>query len=260
MKPSSSASRPLTARTDGNRAAGRRPRGAAAWPASFAAAATALLLIVAGCAGTALPTRPTEREWRAIESEAQSFETIRNSAPELPATASRRERIERSIGLQKRLGAAHVAYLEKLKEYLDRTADPRAARLWAIERVRMADDYAATLARYDRAIALYEEALAADPANDAARGGLERARSMRYMSLERFAAVKKGMSEAEVSRIAGMPREDWIRQVTQDARVFSVWIYPKSDGGAAAIYFDAGRVYHTNWNAAAPPAPGAGAS
>ena len=52
----------------------------------------------------------------------------------------------------------------------------------------------------------------------------------------------------------GLPREDWIKQVVQNNRIFSVWIYPKSDAGAAAIYFDNGVVYHTNWNAAAPPA------
>jgi len=45
-------------------------------------------------------------------------------------------------------------------------------------------------------------------------------------------------------------REDWIKQVIQKNRAYSVWIYPKRDGGASAIYFDNGVVYHTNWNAA----------
>jgi len=63
------------------------------------------------------------------------------------------------------------------------------------------------------------------------------------------------MKEDEVRGIVGLPREDWIKQVVQNGRVYSVWIYPKSDGGATAIYFDNGVVYHTNWNAAAPPAP-----
>src|SRR5436190_384603 len=54
-------------------------------------------------------------------------------------------------------------------------------------------------------------------------------------------------------RIVGFPREDWIKQVVQNGRVYAVWIYPKADGGASAIYFDNGVVYHTNWNAAAPP-------
>ena len=69
-----------------------------------------------------------------------------------------------------------------------------------------------------------------------------------------FATVKTGMKEEEVRRIVGVPREDWIKQVVQNKRVYSVWIYPKADGGASAVYFDNGVVYHTNWNASAPPA------
>jgi len=67
-----------------------------------------------------------------------------------------------------------------------------------------------------------------------------------------FAGVKTGMKELEVRALVGLPREDWIKQVVQNNRVYSVWIYPKQDGGASAIYFDNGAVYHTNWNAAAP--------
>jgi hypothetical protein len=69
-----------------------------------------------------------------------------------------------------------------------------------------------------------------------------------------FANVKTGMKEDAVQRLVGLPREDWIKQVVQNNRVYSVWIYPKADGGASAVYFDNGVVYHTNWNAAAPPA------
>ena len=58
----------------------------------------------------------------------------------------------------------------------------------------------------------------------------------------------------DVRGLVGLPREDWIKQVVQNSRVYSVWIYPREDGGAAAVYFDNGVVYHTNWNAAAPPA------
>jgi len=61
------------------------------------------------------------------------------------------------------------------------------------------------------------------------------------------------MKEDQVRQFIGLPREDWIKQVVQNGRVYSVWIYPKEDGGAAAVYFDNSVVYHTNWNAAAPP-------
>ncbi len=80
------------------------------------------------------------------------------------------------------------------------------------------------------------------------------AEQRRFVSMNAFAGVKTGMSEADVRKLVGLPREDWIKQVVQNRRVYSVWIYPKADGGASAIYFDNGVVYHTNWNAAAPPA------
>jgi hypothetical protein len=70
--------------------------------------------------------------------------------------------------------------------------------------------------------------------------------------MDDFAGIRSGMREAEVERKAGIPREDWIKHLREGDRLFSVWIYPRSDGGAAAVYFENGVVYHTNWNAAAP--------
>ena len=61
------------------------------------------------------------------------------------------------------------------------------------------------------------------------------AENRRYVSMNAFAAVKGGMREEEVRRLIGLPREDWIKQVIQNGRVYSVWIYPKADGGASAV-------------------------
>ena len=108
--------------------------------------------------------------------------------------------------------------------------------------------------RYDKAIALYREALEFDPASADATARIALAEQRRYVNMTSFAAVKTGMKEEDVRRLVGVPREDWIKQVVQNKRVYSVWIYPKADGGASAVYFDNGIVYHTNWNAAAPPA------
>jgi len=80
------------------------------------------------------------------------------------------------------------------------------------------------------------------------------AEERRFVSMNAFAAVTNGMKEDDVRKLVGLPREDWIKQVVQNSRVYSVWIFPKADGGASAIYFDNGVVYHTNWNAAAPAA------
>lgn len=173
------------------------------------------------------------------------------SITQKPGT-SRKEQIETLLETHKKIEPTYVAFLEKLKDYLDRTGDPRAAALYANERIRLGDHYMYVLARYDRAIAMYQSALAIDPQSDAARQRLELAQARRFVALDAFSQVRSGMSEDDVRRLLGMPREDWIKQVVQKGRIYSVWIFSKRDGGASAVYFENGVVYHTNWNAAPP--------
>ena len=142
----------------------------------------------------------------------------------------------------------------RFEEYRGRTGDPRAASLLAREKILMGDQYMNVLSRYDKALEYYRSALQIDPANADAKSRADLAESKRFVAMNAFANVKSGMKEDDVRRMVGLPREDWIKQVVQNNRIYSVWIYPKSDGGASAIYFDNGVVYHTNWNAAAPAA------
>lgn len=209
-----------------------------------------LALWVAGCATAGPPTRPNDREWNRLAAEHQWLETLRNSAARIPPGAPRKQAIEILLDNHKKLEPTHAPFLERLKDYYDRTADPRAARMFAAEKIRLGDEYLTVLSRFDRAIGMYETALAVDPQNDEARRKLEGARARRFVAMDIFAGVRQGMKEEEVRQIVGVPREDWIKQVVQKNRAYSVWIYPKIDGSAAAIYFDNGVVYHTNWNAA----------
>lgn len=215
----------------------------------------ALLLLTlgaSGCATAGPATAPNEREWALLQADYQWLETLRKSAPILPATSTRKEQIEALLEVDRKVEPTLVSFLDKVREYYDRTRDPRAAKLYADEKVAIADQYANVLSRYDRAIDLYNAALVVDPTNAVARRHLEDALVRRFVSMNSFAGVKAGMKEQQVRDLVGLPREDWIRQVVQNNRVYSVWIYPKQDGGASAIYFDSGLVYHTNWNAAAP--------
>src|SRR4029077_1464927 len=163
--------------------------------------------------------------------------------------------LETVLDNQKKRESAYVPFIDKLKEYFDRTHDPRAGQVLAREKIIMGDEYMQYLSRYDKALELYQAALEIDPTNAEAMKRVELAQQRRFVSMTAFANVKGGMKEDDVRRLVGLPREDWSKQVMQNNRVYSVWIYPKEDGGASAIYFDNGVVYHTNWNAAAPPAP-----
>lgn len=213
------------------------------------------LFLVAACMAPAgPPTRPNDREWNLITADYQWIETLRTSQPKPAANAPRKEQIELILGNLKKIETTHAAFLDKVGEYYTRTSDPRAAALLAKEKVLLGDVYMNVLSRYDRALELYNQALQYDANHAEARGRIEEAGRRRYVTMSSFAGVKSGMKEEDVRRLVGLPREDWIKQVVQNNRVYSVWIYPKADGGASAVYFDNGIVYHTNWNAAAPPA------
>ena len=215
-----------------------------------------LLLLTFACtvAPTGPPTEPNEAEWSLVSKDYQWIQTLRDAQKKPAASAARKDQIEVLLDNHKKLEPTYVAFIDKTREYFERTGDTRAGKLLAREKIILGDEYMGVLARYDKAIALYREALELDPGNADATSRIALAEQRRYVSMTSFATVKQGMKEEEVRRIVGVPREDWIKQVVQNKRVYSVWIYPKADGGASAVYFDNGVVYHTNWNAAAPPA------
>jgi tetratricopeptide (TPR) repeat protein len=214
----------------------------------------AVSLVLVSCATPGPPTQPNDREWTLITADYQWLETLRKAQPQLPPTATRKQQIEASLDNLRKIQPVYDNFTAKLEEYRTRTGDPRAAALLAREKILMGDQYLNVLSRYDKALEYYRGALQFDPNNPDAKSRIELAESKRYVAMSAFANVKSGMKEEDVRRLVGLPREDWIKQVVQNNRIYSVWIYPKSDGGASAIYFDNGVVYHTNWNAAAPAA------
>jgi tetratricopeptide (TPR) repeat protein len=212
-------------------------------------------LALAACSTTqGPPTQPNDAEWRTLSNDYAAIDALRNAQPQPPANASRKQMIETALANLQRIEPQLNAYMTRVNEYYDRTHDPRAAQVLAREKVIMGDQYFSILSRYDRALQEYRAALALEPGNAEIQKRIDMADSRRFVPMSAFAAVKNGMKEDDVRRLVGLPREDWIKQVVQNNRVYSVWIYPKEDGGASAIYFDNGVVYHTNWNAAAPPA------
>jgi hypothetical protein len=211
-------------------------------------------LLLVSCVSSGPPTQPNDREWNLLTADYAWIETMRKAQPVPPPNASRKTMLEVAVENHRKLEMTYLPFMDKLKEYHDRTGDPRASGILAREKILMGDEYLQLLSRYDRALEMYRGAQALDPASEAVRERIALAESRRFLSMGLFASVQAGMKEEDVRRLAGLPREDWIKQVVQNNRVYSVWIYPKEDGGASAIYFDNGVVYHTNWNAAAPPA------
>jgi tetratricopeptide (TPR) repeat protein len=210
-----------------------------------------LLALLAACATPGPPTQPNDREWNQLSADYQWLDNLRNAQAKPPANASRKQQIELMIANLQKIEPVYNSFQEKVHEYYERTHDPRAAQVMAREKIILGDQYL-VISRYERALDLYRSAAQIDPNNNDAKSRITMVEQRRYVSMSSFAALKTGMKEDEVRNLIGLPREDWIKQVVQNGRVYSVWIYPKADGGASAVYFDNGVVYHTNWNAAAP--------
>ena len=74
-------------------------------------------------------------------------------------------------------------------------------------------------------------------------------RDMRFITRDRFDLVKKNMTMDEVKEIVGYPYYQNIQQ--NEKQGVETWLYRKSEGGAAAIYFKmkTTKVYNKNFEA-----------
>lgn len=212
------------------------------------------VFLFAACATPGPVNQPNDREWTLLAADQQWIQTLRAAQKLPPPNAPRKQQIEMLLENHRKIQPTLDAFVAKVDEYYQRTRDPRAAAALAREKVLIGDEYMNVLSRYERAVEYYQQALQIDPTNVEAQQRIALAEQRRYVAMTPFSTVKSGMKEDDVRKTLGLPREDWIKQVVQNKRVYAVWIYPKADGGAAAVYFDNGVVYHTNWNAAAPPA------
>ena len=131
------------------------------------------------------------------------IQSVRKSQPAAPATASRKQLIEAALETQRKLEPNYQAFVDRVKEYNDRTHDPRAAKLLATEKIMMGDQYMDLLSRYDKALEFYRSAVQLDPMNQEANQRIALAESQRYVSIISFANVHTGMQEDEVAHRAG---------------------------------------------------------
>ena len=110
-----------------------------------------------------------------------------------------------------------------------------AIRMKSAEDILYAREYIERGGDYGRAIDIYKAALIVDPENPDLQQALARAESDRYMTAERFAAVKKGMSGEEVSQAIGAPYYRNVRDFPGDV---VAWFYPTDpQRSAAAVWF-----------------------
>ncbi|MFQ5525058.1 MAG: hypothetical protein ACE5GX_02240 [Thermoanaerobaculia bacterium] len=107
-----------------------------------------------------------------------------------------------------------------------------AVRMKTSEDVELANEYIEKGGDYRRAIDILTMATNLDPDNAELQAALEEAQANRYMSEERFAQAKKGMTQNEVRQVLGQVNLRNIREY-EDKGV-TAWFYATAEGGAAA--------------------------
>lgn len=135
----------------------------------------------------------------------------------------------------------HPATVEGLNIYADE------AILIADDTVTKSGDYKKATDQLGSAVSYYESL--SIPTYQVLADKLAELADIRFITQERFDLVAKNMTMDEVKEIVGVPYYQNIQ--VDEKRGVETWLYRKSEGGAAAIYFriKTGKSYDKKWDA-----------
>jgi hypothetical protein len=129
-----------------------------------------------------------------------------------------------------------------------------AIRLKSAEDMIIAREYISEGGDYRRAMDILDTALVLDPDNPELQAARADAEEKQFMTAERFAAVTKGMTKAEVQALLGTVHRSNVREYPEKNVV--AWFYRRADKGAAGVYFEdkGGKVsvYRADFDAVKP--------
>lgn len=181
-------------------------------------------------------------------------------AAEGAAGAGEEQQLEQEISTESQafyerlVNFINSAEIEVGQELTQRQKD--AIRMKSAEDILVAQEFIDKGGDYARALEIYDTALQADPDNEDLKQAKQWAEEHRWMTEERFAAVKKGMTQDEVRAALGQPNLHNIQTYPEKKTV--AWFYPKGpDRSAAGVYFNQKRsgpykVYLADFNAVKP--------
>ncbi len=169
-----------------------------------------------------------------------------------------------AAALDEEVGADSEAFSQKLVNYINEAGwdlggelneEQRAAfAMKSGEDMYLAQEYAVKGGDYRRAIDILEGAQKNDPDNPDLAARIAEYQDARYVTVERLAEIKRGMTEAEVEGVLGKVFHSYVRNFS-DENVFA-WFYPKDPeehgaGAAVGVFFNESdrKVYRTDPNA-----------
>jgi hypothetical protein len=216
-------------------------------------AVVALAGLLAGCTDTkqaesqvAAEARKTEWTW--LEGAKKDLDAKRQQIAGLQAQAAAGADVSAQIDASNQeldksveaFGARLAAYINGDPPVYGEPLKPEqkaAARMKSSEDMVIAREFITLGGDYRKAIDIYNSALALDSDNPELKAALAAAEANRFMTTERFAQVKKGMTQDQVRAALGIPLLRNMKDYP-DKKV-SAWFYPKNDAGeAAGIWFN----------------------
>lgn len=259
----------------------------------FAFALSVLALFLVGCASQEEAEVDTSaEEWAAVEAAKEALEAKRQEIADLKialsADAESDDATSDTAGEEGAEGETaepltpekmqeHLAnaqqdvvslaedFMTKLVEFLNNqnmvegaelTSSQKQAINWKThEDIVLAQEYIEKGGDYRRALDIYAQAKGLDPDNQELAAAIAQAESDRYMTEERFAQVKKSMTEGQVRALLGQVHHSNLRDYPENKTVG--WFFPKEDGGAAGVFFreknGEKKVYSFDYGAVKPP-------
>jgi outer membrane murein-binding lipoprotein Lpp len=243
----------------------------------------AVIMLAGGCS-----SGPSEEELAlaAMQEQAQAinaaYETLTQQRNDLEAAKttiaeiegmSKRERTDEQTQqleeltaklpeLQEGIDAGYNDVQEKLADFLyvalnDFPAAPETQeglRIYAEEAIFNAEDTVMKSGNYKKGIETmlnakeYYEAIGLEPLA-ALVDKIAEYDDWRFITNERFDQVNRGMTPEEVKEVIGVP---YYKNIRENPNKTITWIYQRREGGAAAITFNKGKVYHTKFDAVKP--------
>ncbi|HSM13187.1 MAG TPA: hypothetical protein VLA66_03900 [Thermoanaerobaculia bacterium] len=188
-----------------------------------------------------------EQDKSALDAQRQELEAARAAAAAPAADEAAAEAAQAALAqAEADVTAASDALYQRVTDFIN--ADPpvegeplteqqqTAFRLKSTEDMAIAREYIERGGDYRRAIEIYLAALAVDPDNQELRAALVEAEANRFMTPERLALVKSGMSEDEVVAVVGRPLTRNVREYPE--KKVTAWFYPTDEAGnAAGVFF-----------------------
>jgi chromosome segregation ATPase len=207
----------------------------------------------------------------AIRSAREELTSAKESVATIEAIAERKRTDEQKQQLEQlnasmtdlegKVDAAYEDYQTRLADFLTLALNEfpnapetdKALQMYATEAIYNADDIVRKSGDYKKAIDTvqsaksYYDAIGKQPAQ-LLLDKLNQLDEWRYITQTRFDQLKKGMTEQEVRDTIGVPY--YMNVKKDEARGITFWLYPKREGGAAAVYFDKkGKVYSMDFDA-----------